>query len=73
MTTPRGFRLDYDQTVKLFEEGLDLETVLDVAIDLQGLVGVGLISYGDAIQQYVQKHVSHRKTAKPSNSDQTTD
>lgn len=57
--------MDYNQTKKLFEGGLDLQTAIDVAIDVQGLIGVGLITYGDAIQQYVYNHSSQRKTAKP--------
>lgn len=43
---------------------LVLTDVIDAVIDLNGIIGVGLITLGDDIQKYIQFHPTHRATVK---------
>ena len=48
----------------LLTEELKLQDVIDAYIDLRGYVGVGLISLGDNIQQYIYQHPTTRENLK---------
>lgn len=39
----------------ILEQGLEITTVIDAIIELNGFVGVGLISLGDDLQKYCHK------------------
>ena len=43
---------------------LVLTDVIDAIIDINGIIGVGLITLGDDIQKYIQFHPTQRNTVK---------
>ena len=48
----------------LLTDEFKLQDVIDAYIDITGLVGVGLISFGDNIQQYIYQHPTTRVNPK---------
>tara|TARA_R110002020_G_scaffold221850_1_gene430039 strand:+ start:539 stop:721 length:183 start_codon:yes stop_codon:yes gene_type:complete len=46
---------------------LVLTDVIDAVIDINGIIGVGLITLGDDIQKYIQFHPTQRNTVKTTN------
>lgn len=41
----------------VLEEGLTITDLIDVAVELNGFVGVGLISLGDELNEYVRSKI----------------
>jgi hypothetical protein len=49
--------MDKEQIKRLvIEEGLTIKDLIDVVIDLNGFVGVGLISLEQDIAHYIREH-----------------
>jgi hypothetical protein len=46
----------------LLKRGLTIEKVIDAVVDVNGIIGVGLISLGDKLQDYVHYHPKARLT-----------
>ena len=42
------------------EEGLTLEKVIDVVIDINGIIGVGLVTLGDDLNEYCLTKIKER-------------
>ncbi len=50
--------MDKDKIKKLVnEEGLTITDLIDVVIELNGIIGVGLISLGDGLQKYTHNKI----------------
>lgn len=44
----------------ILEEGLSIEAVIDAIIEVNGFVGVGIISFKEIINDYIdKKHLNH--------------
>jgi hypothetical protein len=41
----------------ILKEGLEIATVIDAVIELNGIIGVGLISLGDGLKEYVHNKI----------------
>jgi hypothetical protein len=53
-----GTEISQDQIKKLIlNNGLDLAKLIDAVIDLNGFIGVGLISLGDSLQKYCHNKI----------------
>ena len=48
----------------LLSREITLHDVIDAYIDITGTIGVGLISLGDGVQQYIQQHSIYRDNPK---------
>ncbi len=48
----------------LLSKEITLHDVIDAYIDITGTIGVGLISLGDGVQQYIQQHSIYRDNPK---------
>ena len=46
----------------VLKRGLDVYDVIDVVIELNGLIGVGLITLGDNLKDYTVKKIQKRST-----------
>jgi hypothetical protein len=46
----------------ILEQDLIVEEVIDVVIEINGIIGVGLISLGDALQEYVHNKINKRSS-----------
>lgn len=46
----------------MFKRGLTVEQAIDVVVDVNGFIGVGLISLGDQFKKYCYKHKEERVT-----------
>lgn len=44
----------------ILEQGLDISTVIDAVIDLNGFIGVGLITLGDNLQSYCHNKIKRQ-------------
>ena len=53
----------------LLSREITLHDVIDAYIDLTGTIGVGLISLGDGVQQYIQQHSIYRDNPKEQTKD----
>ena len=42
------------------EEGLDLYDLIDVIVDINAFIGVGLISLGDSLQEYCHDKIKRK-------------
>lgn len=48
----------------MLQNGLTLEKVIDVVVDSNAIIGVGLISLGDSIKDYIYHHPEKRLNPK---------
>jgi len=46
----------------ILEKGLTLTDVVDAVVELNGYIGVGLISLGDGMKEYCYKHKGAART-----------
>ena len=44
----------------ILEEGLTVTDVIDVVVELNGMVGVGLITLGDSLKAYCESKIAKR-------------
>tara|TARA_R110002020_G_scaffold206695_1_gene412009 strand:- start:481 stop:645 length:165 start_codon:yes stop_codon:yes gene_type:complete len=45
-------------TELIASEEIELSDVIDIVIELNGIIGVGLISFGEACQEYINGKIS---------------
>lgn len=45
----------------ILEEGLELTDVIDVVIEINGIIGVGLITLSEQIKDYIRKKCGESK------------
>ena len=57
--------IDFEAIKELVAKGeVDIATVIDAVIDINGMVGVGLITLGDGLQNYIYQHTTMRQNPK---------
>ena len=62
--------MDYRDIKELvLNREITLHDVIDAYIDITGTIGVGLISLGDGVQQYIQQHSIYRDNPKEQTKD----
>lgn len=44
----------------VLEEHLEISDVIDVVIELNGIIGVGLITLADGLKEYVENKIPHQ-------------
>jgi hypothetical protein len=55
--------MDKDEIKKLIlERGLTITDVIDVVIELNGIIGVGLITLGEGLDKYCTDKIKHHNS-----------
>ena len=44
----------------IIKEGLDMQKLIDVVVDINGLLGVGIISLADDTHEYIMSKLKHK-------------